>query len=161
MGGERESDGEVCFWTMVLAEVECVLNILPEFFSEPESESLSRSSRICVEFPVRLGANVFSDLNEVQVCEFILNRAQCGFHEVQTIFCLQSLVSGNIRPNQCWIRIVVECRDPAVLSVAVVMMLLACVAQCGVAVPHQCDELTRCRVILRDHSFEIGEHYVD
>ena len=65
MGGERESDGEVCVWTMVLVEVECVLNILPEFFPEPESKRLSRSTRIRVEFPVYLGANVSSDLDEV------------------------------------------------------------------------------------------------
>ena len=65
VGGEGESVDEVCVWTMVLAEVESVLDVLPKFFSEPESESLSRSSRIRVELPVCLGANVSSDLYEV------------------------------------------------------------------------------------------------
>ena len=46
------------------------------------------------------------------------------------------------------------------LSVAVVMLLLACVAQCGVAAPHQCNELTRCRVVLWDHALEVRKDYV-
>ena len=62
---ERESDGEVCVWTMVLVKVECVFDIFPEFFPEPESKRLSRSTRVCVEFLVYLGANVSSDLDEV------------------------------------------------------------------------------------------------
>ena len=65
VGGERESVNEECVWTVVLAKVESVQGVLPEFFSEPEPKSLSRSSRIRVELPVSVGANVSSDLYEV------------------------------------------------------------------------------------------------
>ena len=78
---ERESDGKVWFWTVALVEVECILDIFPDFFPQPESESLARSSRIHVELPVHLRTDVPSDLDEVQVRECVLNRAQCGFHQ--------------------------------------------------------------------------------
>ena len=78
---ERESDGKVWFWTVVLVEVECMLDILPDFLPQPESESLARSSRVHVKFPVHLCADMPSNLNEVQVRECVLNQAQCGFHQ--------------------------------------------------------------------------------
>ena len=93
--------------------------------------------------------------------EFVLDRAQCRFHEIQTIFCLQALVSGDIRSNQCWIRIIVECGDPAVFSVSVVMVPSTCLVQSDVAVPQQCDELPGCRVVLWNHTLEVREHNVD
>ena len=93
--------------------------------------------------------------------EFVLDRAQCRFHEIQTVFRLQALVSGDVRPNQCWIRIVIECSDPAVFSVSVVMVPSTCLAQSDVTVPQQCDELPGCRVVLWNHTLEVREHNVD
>ena len=76
--------------------------------------------------------------------EFALDRAECGLHEIQAIFRLKALVSRDVRPNQCWVRIVIERGDPAVFSVSVVMVPSTCFVQSDVTVPQQCDELPGC-----------------
>ena len=75
MGGERERRKCMWFWTVVLDEVECMLDILLDLFAQPESERLARSSRVHVELSVHLRADVLIDLNEVQVRGCFLDRA--------------------------------------------------------------------------------------